>query len=578
MSRLAALKSTRSLRDFAPLLGLPPSALAFTLYRIPPEHKYSTFEIPKKSGGTRRISAPIDRLKNHQRALASLLNDCRAEIEKKNQRKIVSHAFRADASILSNANQHRRRRYVLNLDLEEFFPTFNFGRIRGFFIKNRDFQLNEDVATVIAQIACHGNALPQGSPCSPIISDLLAHMLDVRVLQLAKKWRCTYSRYADDLTFSTNRREFPAAIAFQVDEGSSAWALGDDVLYQIDRAGFKVNHKKTRMQYRTGQQIVTGLTVNEKVNIRKEYYRAARGMCSTLFATGSFHKPIAEQEAPAQLNPGTIAQLEGIVNHIYFVKSREQARATSHSQSLSGKKAKGEQHGIDRLYHRLLFFKKFVALERPLVICEGKTDNIYLDIAATRLPAYNGILFDTIDGKSKSRISYFTYTNITREIMNLGGGSGSFAPFISRYGAMMSHYKSAPLAHPVILLIDNDSGANPVFSALKHITVNHSTTLPFYEITRNLYLVKTPEAGPHGGQSKIEDMFNPALLATKIGGKSFNPEAQIDPTTEYGKTVFAERVVAAGAAKINFAGFVPLLDRFVAVIQHHAARVSAGPI
>ena len=74
----------------------------------------------------------------------------------------------------------RIRRFVLNLDLEDFFPTFNFGRVSGFFMKSRDFKLDRKVAIMLAQIACHEKALPQGSPCSPVISDMIAHMLDLQ--------------------------------------------------------------------------------------------------------------------------------------------------------------------------------------------------------------------------------------------------------------------------------------------------------------------------------------------------------------------------------------------------------------
>ena len=79
----------------------------------------------------------------------------------------MSHGFRRHYSIITNARRHKRRRYVLNLDLQDFFPSFSFGRVRGFFIHNNSFKLNEKVATIIAQIACHENVLPQGSPCSP---------------------------------------------------------------------------------------------------------------------------------------------------------------------------------------------------------------------------------------------------------------------------------------------------------------------------------------------------------------------------------------------------------------------------
>src|SRR5947209_1600224 len=175
MSRLAALKAAQSLHGVAALLGFKPKGLSYILYKIPAASKYTAFEIPKRSGGRRAIKAPTEKLKNLQRRLADLLQDCMQEIEE--ARKVedfIAHGFKRDRSIITNARQHRKRRWVFNLDLENFFPSINFGRVRGFLIKDRNFALNDKVATVIAQIACHDDSLPQGSPCSPVISNLVA--------------------------------------------------------------------------------------------------------------------------------------------------------------------------------------------------------------------------------------------------------------------------------------------------------------------------------------------------------------------------------------------------------------------
>ena len=212
--KLFALKAAKSLRDLASLLGFKPKAISYILYQQPPAIKYRIFQIPKRNGGQRTIEAPIDSLKLLQSRLSGLLQDCLDEVNVARQRKDrVAHGFKRRRSIVTNAQKHRNRRWVFNLDLEDFFPSINFGRVRGFLLKNRDFELHEDVATIIAQIACNKNSLPQGSPCSPVISNLVAHLLDMRLVKLASRAGCTYSRYADDLTFSTNKREFPPDIA-----------------------------------------------------------------------------------------------------------------------------------------------------------------------------------------------------------------------------------------------------------------------------------------------------------------------------------------------------------------------------
>jgi RNA-directed DNA polymerase len=153
------------------------------LYHLSP--KYSTFGIPKRGGGKRTIKAPANQLKLLQQKLSVLLQDCMDEINlAKGRKDKLSHGFKRDRSIRSNARQHRRRRHVFNLDLQDFFPSINFGRVRGFFISDKNFGLTPPVATVIAQIACDNNSLPQGSPCSPVVSNLVAHIMDLQLLRL----------------------------------------------------------------------------------------------------------------------------------------------------------------------------------------------------------------------------------------------------------------------------------------------------------------------------------------------------------------------------------------------------------
>jgi len=216
MSSLASLKLVQGLNSFAMLLGMKPAALAYILYKLSPARKYKSFDIEKKSGGVRKIMAPEPRLKLVQRRLADLLLKCQSEIEISigvKDEGALAHGFKPRLSISTNAEKHRNRRWVFNADIEDFFPTINFGRVYGFFQKNNHFALSKPVATIIAQIACHENKLPQGSPCSPVISNIIAHILDIHLNDLASKHNCTYTRYADDLTFSTNEKRFPRAIA-----------------------------------------------------------------------------------------------------------------------------------------------------------------------------------------------------------------------------------------------------------------------------------------------------------------------------------------------------------------------------
>lgn len=418
------------------LLGYRPATLAYLLFKLPKGEKYKRFTIPKKSGGVREINAPVAQLKALQRRFADLHYDCYAEIEeKKPQRNSLSHGFRRSHSIIGNAWPHRNRRYVLNLDIEDFFPSFNFGRVRGFFLKNSDFKLNEKVATVAAQIACHENSLPQGSPCSPIISNLIAHMLDVRLVQIAKRRKCTYSRYADDLTFSTNQKVFPPALASPTEEVSPTWVLGESLVKEIARAGFKTNDKKTRMQVRTNRQTVTGLTVNKKVNIRAEYYRSARAMCHSLFTSGEYFRP----DEPTR-RVTTTNQLEGVLTHIHFVKDSADLRSEVEKKKF--------ETSARSLYQRFLFFKNFVDLDKPLVLCEGKTDIVYLRSAIRSLSAFHPLLAEP-DGKSfKYNVRFFKHSGAAGKVLQLQGGTGDFKFLIAKYSNTVESFGHAPLAPP----------------------------------------------------------------------------------------------------------------------------------
>src|SRR5699024_11048935 len=141
----------------------------------------------------------------------------------------------------------------------------------------------------IAQIACHNNALPQGSPCSPVISNLIGHILDIHLVLLAERNGCIYSRYADDLTFSTNDREIPKSIESCIDTERHDWHACMELLHILKKSIFYINTKKSRMQYCQCRQVVTGLVNNKIVNVRSEYRRTARAMVHTLINTGEFY-------------------------------------------------------------------------------------------------------------------------------------------------------------------------------------------------------------------------------------------------------------------------------------------------
>jgi RNA-directed DNA polymerase len=573
LSKLSSLKSAKTLADVAGLLGFSASGLSYVLYKQPHNQKYTKFDIPKKSGGTREINAPLGALKGMQKELADLLYACREELAAAKPRRALSHGFRKGQSIIDNAKVHTNRRYVLNLDLADFFPTFNFGRVRGFFLKDRDFELNEKVATILAQIACCEGALPQGSPCSPIIADMVAHVLDVRLVALAKEHRVTYSRYADDLTFSTSQKDFPVALATGGSDPTDPWALGSPLVKIIERAGFAVNPDKTRMQVRASRQLVTGLSVNVKANIPQDYWRSIRSMCRALFTTGTYYRYVRKADAEAKPQPllNNLDILGGMLSHVYHVK-----KESGHQPE--DKTNRGVVFG-QKLHEEFWFYRYFVALERPILVCEGKTDNIYIRNAIRRLAAFHPKLgADTPEG-FKFAVGLFSYQNKAHQLVRLGGGMGDLMGFIRTYRARLKAYKFRPLLHPVIILVDNDTGLTGKFcgelAKMFNVDVSHLKTDTFYHLTDNLYLVKTPEGGGADGHSCIEDLFEDSVLKQTLDGKAFHTGKDFDPAKHVGKAPFAEKIVAPSAGSIDWAGFAPLLARVVAVLDHYKAPGTA---
>jgi RNA-directed DNA polymerase len=581
MSQLKKLKAACSLHEVAELFGFKPKALAFILYGKKANPKYKQFEIPKRSGGTRTISAPYPDLMKLQRRVAKCLQDCISEIN--TERKVkstLSHGFRRKRSIITNAVNHRNKRFVFNTDLENFFGTINFGRIRGFFLKNKNFELHEQVATILAQIASHENALPQGSSCSPVISNLVGHILDIRLAELASATGCGYSRYADDITFSTNKRIFPASVCTHSIAEPHKWVAGDKLKKIIVKAGFSINLSKTRMQYKGSRQEVTGLVVNSKVNVRDEYRRKVRVFVYTLLSKGKFHfiqKTTAPDGTISQVEvPGRLTQLNGMLSFIDSVSVYERTK-----NGKADKNVPTVLTAAEKIYRNFLFFQNFYSAELPTILCEGKTDNIYLRAAIVQLAKDYPILAAIgNDGKVKLRVKFLNYSKTTARILALDGGTGDMGNLLRSYANDCEKINAPGLKNPVILLIDNDAGARSVFNPLGGMSkpkIHIDGTQPYYFSVKNLYVVPTPFL-VGTTPTMIEDFFLPAVKALKLGGKTFNTASKkgFDSATEYGKHLFAEQIVKKNQKTIDFNSFRAILDRVVLVINDYTKKVVAS--
>lgn len=206
-------------------------------------NEYHHFNILKKSGGLREIEAPSDILKSYQLWIKESILD---------KIKISEYAkgFKKACSILNNAEKHVGKELVINLDLKDFFPSIQYHQVYRIFAY---LGYTKEVAHLLTQLCTNkNNVLPQGSPASPVISNIVSLKLDKRLSGLAASYECDYSRYADDITFSGNKRI------------KKMLPLVKSI---ITEEGFEVNENKLRLQYSFQRQEVTGLVVNTSVKI-----------------------------------------------------------------------------------------------------------------------------------------------------------------------------------------------------------------------------------------------------------------------------------------------------------------------
>jgi RNA-directed DNA polymerase len=217
---------------------------------------YKSFKIKKKNGSYRNINEPLNQLFSIQKEFSLFFLVNRTKYDH-------SHGFELNKSIVTNAREHVNKKIVLNIDLENFFTNISSPRIIEFLIKK--FNVSEILAIKIADILTYKNSLPQGSPSSPVISNFICEKLDLELYKYCRRFNITYTRYADDLSFSFSFDKLPK---FQV----------NNIVSIIEQNGFKINKTKYRYYYRNTRQIVTGLVVNDKVNVKREFYKNLRAI------------------------------------------------------------------------------------------------------------------------------------------------------------------------------------------------------------------------------------------------------------------------------------------------------------
>ncbi len=253
--------SLDSISDLAQLLIISSGMLIYSsLYPA-----YNTFRIPKKAGGYRIIDAPDTQLKSKQRIIASHLQAVYLTIKPESSHGFITRWEEGfgTCNIISNASIHTGKRFVLNIDLQDFFHAISAGRVRNIFMAP-PFSFNHQLASMLAILTTYYNKLPMGAPTSPVLSNLACLEMDKQMEELAPQSGWNYSRYADDLTFSRDK-------PFRKEDIHKIKDI-------IEGNGFSINRDKFRIQPNTTRQTVTGLTVNEKVNLNRKYYRRLRAI------------------------------------------------------------------------------------------------------------------------------------------------------------------------------------------------------------------------------------------------------------------------------------------------------------
>lgn len=302
-------------QDVAAAIGISIGKLRWLAWHTEAAERthYVQFTVPKKSGGVRVLAAP-------QRNLRAAQEWILENIVSKVPIHDAAHGFVSGRSTVTNAEQHVGQQVVVNADLKDFFPTITFPRVEGFF---RCLGYSGAVATILALlvtesprqkvryagkelwVATGPRALPQGACTSPALSNAISWKLDVRLSAIADKLDWTYTRYADDLTFSTG-----------TDANSQIGYLLARIRHIAQDEGFAINPTKTRVQRQSTQQSVTGIVVNERTGISRRKVRQLRAILHNAKRTG-----LAAQNRDNR--PNFDAWLQGMIAYVRMVNPKQ---------------------------------------------------------------------------------------------------------------------------------------------------------------------------------------------------------------------------------------------------------------
>lgn len=274
---------------------------------------YIHYRIPKKKGGMREIFAPSENLKSIQKRLNYFLQAYYLIIKPREVYGFVvnPHYLGTYCNIVNNAKMHIKKNYVLNIDLKDFFPSISARQIKKLFLSDY-FSFPEQITTALTLLTTLDAQLPAGAPTSPVISNFVCLSLDQDLKSFCNLNSLVYSRYADDLTFSSDLPIHSDHIL--------------DLINLIKKAGFSINEKKLRLKTSDQRQVVTGLTVNEKVNVNRKLLKNMRAMLhdasSNGIAVATKRHFNLSTEADSNFCRKFINKLEGYINFVGQVRGK----------------------------------------------------------------------------------------------------------------------------------------------------------------------------------------------------------------------------------------------------------------
>lgn len=242
--------ASRDVLQIAEIIGSSKTELYSISNNI--DANYRKAYIPKRDGTKRELTIPNARLKFIQSKIVDEFLS-RARVSK------YAMAYRSGSSVQKNAAQHVRKKKIFKLDIHKFFDNIKYSDVKKYAFPAEQF--SEDARVLLSILCYHKNGVPQGAPTSPAISNIIMYDFDEKVGAWCRSKGISYTRYCDDMTFSGSFNE--VEVKFFVEDA-------------LESMGLYLNAKKTAVITNGKRQTVTGIVVNKKLNVTKEYRRQIR--------------------------------------------------------------------------------------------------------------------------------------------------------------------------------------------------------------------------------------------------------------------------------------------------------------